>query len=222
MNNRKPKSLVDLFLKQKPRLYKKGQIILRPDDNISGIYYIEKGFVRGYSLTKDGSKKTHLIYKAGNIFPVVAAFSPKISDTFFETIESAILRKIEKNDFFNLIKKDNIILFEVIQEISMQMKIYVARLDGLEYIKANSRIIDHLLFLSEHFGKKQNKNIFIQVPLTHQDIAESTAISRETVSREIELLKRKNLIINKNKHFIINDLRKLKKELNLQQDLKKL
>ncbi len=222
MNSRKPKNLVDLFLQQKPRSYKKGQIILRPDDNFTAIFYVEKGFVKVYSLTEAGDQKNHIIYKQGDIFPLVAIFTETKGDVFFETIDKTLLRKLEKDDLFNLIKTDNKILLEVIKKIAAIMRIYVARIDGLEYTKANARIIDHLLFLSERFGRKQSKKILIQVPLTHKDIAESTAISRETVSREIEELQKRKLIGHRNKFIVIKDIKKLEKELIYQQDSKKI
>ncbi|MCL6096835.1 MAG: Crp/Fnr family transcriptional regulator [Patescibacteria group bacterium] len=222
MNNRKPKNLVDFFLEQKPRSYKKGQIFLRPDDDRTEIFYLEKGFVKAYSLTEEGDQKTHIIFKKGDIFPLVSIFAPPAEDVFFETIDETILRKLGKKGFLDFIKKDNKFLFEVIEKIAALMRVYIDTIDSLEYIKADARIIDHLLFLSERFGKKQRKKILIQVPLTHKDIAESTAISRETASREIELLKRKKLIDNTSKHFIIKDIEKLKKELLFHRDFKKL
>lgn len=222
MKNNNSNDLVSLFMKQRPRSYKKGQIIIRPDDTSVGVYYLEKGYVKVYSLTEHGEQKNHIIYKAGDIFPLVASFNPTKRSVFFETIDNAVLRVLEKEYFFNIIKADAKILFQVMKKITELTRVYVERIDGLEYTKANSRIIDHLLFLADHFGKRKGKKILIEVPVTHKDIADSTAISRETVSRELEALKRKKLINNKSKYIFINDIKKLEKELALQYDSKKL
>ena len=219
---RDTKNLVSLFLEQKPRLYKKGQIIIRPDDTLTSVFYVEKGFVKGYSLTEHGEQKNHIIYKAGDIFPMVAAISPIGRVSFIETVEKTQLRKVDYDKFINLIKSDNSLLFEVTQKIIAFMRKYIDRIDGLEYRKANQRIIDHLLYLANYFGKKKGKKILIEIPTTHKDIAESTAISRETVSRELEILKRKKIIQNSSKFIIINNVRKLEKELSLEFDHQKL
>lgn len=216
------KNLVGLFMEKRPRFYKKGQIIIRPDDTSIEIFYVEKGYVKVYSLTEHGEQKNHIIYKAGDIFPLVASFIPTKRSIFFETIDNTVLRVLEKEYFFNAAKADTKILFEVINKITQLMRVYVERIDGLEYTKANSRIIDHLLFLADHFGKRKGKKILIEVPITHKDIADSTAISRETVSREMEELKRKKLITNKSKYILINDIKKLERELTLHSDSKKL
>lgn len=216
------KSLVDLFLEQKPHLYKKGQIIIRPDDTLTSVFYVEKGFVKGYSLTEHGEQKNHILYKAGDIFPLVAAIHPTGKISFIEAIEKTQLRKIDYEKFINILKSNNSLLFEVTQKIIILMREYVDRIDGLEYTKANQRIIDHLLYLASYFGKRKGKKILIEVPITHKDIAESTAICRETVSRELEALKKKKIIQNTNKFIIINNIKKLEKELNLEFDSKKL
>ena len=55
--------------------YKKGDIILRAQDSPSGVYFIESGFVRVYSFTEDGEENLHLIYKEGEIFPLVWVYT---------------------------------------------------------------------------------------------------------------------------------------------------
>nr|MBI5455506.1 Crp/Fnr family transcriptional regulator [Candidatus Levybacteria bacterium] len=216
------KNLADLFSEQHPRSYKKGQIIIRPDDTSNGIFYLEKGHVKSYSLTEQGEQKNHIIYKTGDIFPLIRSFIPTNRSVFFETIDNSTLKMMEKEYFFTTIKADAQILFEITKKIIEIMKTHIERLDGLEYTKANSRIIDYLLFLADHFGKRKGKKILIEVPITHKDIADSTAISRETVSREIEELKRKKLIGDKNKYILIKNIKKLERELKLQSDPKRL
>ncbi|MCL4353289.1 Crp/Fnr family transcriptional regulator [Patescibacteria group bacterium] len=215
-------NLAEIFREQKPRSYKKGQIVIRPDDVFPGIFYVDKGFVKAYSLTEQGEQKNHIIYKKGDVFPLVNSFASRRTNAFFETVNNSSLRKIEYDEFIKLIRSDNDMLLDLTRRISDYMRIYIERIDGLEYTKARSRIIDHLLFLSERFGKANSKQIIIEVPITHKDIADSTAVSRETVSREMEKLKKDKLIQNKNKFLVIVDLNKLERQLLLQSDSKRL
>lgn len=50
----------------------------------------------------------------------------------------------------------------------------------------------------------------IGVPLRHQDIASSINASRETTSREIGLLERKGLIVNRQAVIVIKDVELLR------------
>lgn len=72
MDNVSDKELVEFFQKKKSRVYKKGQVILHPDEETSNyIYYLEKGHVKVYSITEDGYEKCHIFYKPGEIFPLL-------------------------------------------------------------------------------------------------------------------------------------------------------
>ena len=49
----------------------------------------------------------------------------------------------------------------------------------------------------------------LEVPLTHQDIADSLGMARETVSREMERFKKEGLLEVKDQHIIITDAERL-------------
>src|SRR3989344_193941 len=53
--------------------YKKGETILRSDDNPQGVYYIKKGFVKMDSIFENGREITLNIFKPGAYFPMTWA-----------------------------------------------------------------------------------------------------------------------------------------------------
>jgi len=48
--------------------YKKEEIILRPDDPMPYVYYVESGYIRMYCLLPDGKELTLNIFKPGAYF----------------------------------------------------------------------------------------------------------------------------------------------------------
>ncbi|HEX5448124.1 MAG TPA: helix-turn-helix domain-containing protein, partial [Candidatus Saccharimonadales bacterium] len=60
---------------------------------------------------------------------------------------------------------------------------------------------------------RKGKEVVIEVPLRHQDIASSINASRETASREIAGLERKALISTQNGYITLRDISKLKEYL---------
>jgi predicted transcriptional regulator len=60
------------------------------------------------------------------------------------------------------------------------------------------------------FGKTTLKGTLIEAPITHQDIADSLNMVRETVSRTIEKLIAQNLIEQINHSFVLTDVVKLR------------
>jgi CRP-like cAMP-binding protein len=76
-------------------------------------------------------------------------------------------------------------------------------------------LISSLLSLTKRHGKKYGKNIIIELPIGHKEIANSIAMTRETASRDLEKLTQKRIISQKCHFIVINDLKKLKRELKL-------
>lgn len=48
-------------------LYQKGKILLRADDNPSGVFYLAKGFARLYGISPEGQEITFNIFKPGTL-----------------------------------------------------------------------------------------------------------------------------------------------------------
>jgi CRP/FNR family transcriptional regulator len=66
--------------------------------------------------------------------------------------------------------------------------------------------------MASRFGKKnQNGQLVISLPQTHEDIANLSGVSRETVSTVIKELVERKILSVKNKIYTVEDLDKLKK-----------
>ena len=70
------------------------------------------------------------------------------------------------------------------------------------------------LYLSSYILFSILETVIIKLKFTHRDIASLAGISRETASREWEILERKKIIKYEKKQIIIEDIKKLEKELS--------
>ena len=210
----KQKLIANFFTPLKPQKYKKGEIILRPDNLNPGVNFVERGHIKVYSITDDGNEKLHLIFKERALFPLLWVFKDISRDVYYEAMDEVILKKTAKEDFIKFINSDTGTLRELIDKILVTLDVYIDRIDELEYTKSYPRLVSSLLTFAKHFGKKTGKKILIDVPLTHKDIASSINMTRETASREMEILISKKLIAYKNHLIVIKDLAGLRRELS--------
>jgi hemerythrin-like metal-binding protein len=74
--------------------------------------------------------------------------------------------------------------------------------------------IAELIYLAERFGQAHGKEVTIKAPITHQDLADSINMSRETASRALELLIEEKLFEQRDHTFVICDISKLQMALN--------
>ncbi|MDO8259909.1 MAG: Crp/Fnr family transcriptional regulator [Candidatus Magasanikbacteria bacterium] len=208
------KLIASFFAPFRPLRYKKGEIILRPDNLNPRVNFVEKGHIKVYSITEEGNEKLHLIFKSFALFPLLWVFKDIIRDVYYEAMDEVVLKKSTKEDFVKFIDNDSGALRELVDRVLVTMDVYVDRIDELEYIKSYPRLVSCLLTFAKHFGKKIGKTVLVDVPLTHRDIASSINMTRETVSRELEILINKKLIAYKKHLIVIKDPIGLRRELS--------
>ena len=212
--------LFKFFSKGKLLRYKKGDIILRPEDQPKGIYFISKGYVKSYIITEWGDEKIISIYKSGEFFPIFYIFDQKPITKFYEAMSNVQIYTIGRVYILKYLQKNKELLLAFTINIAQLLEFCYERIDNLEYTKAHARFCSRLLTLSERFGENINNTIIIKAPITHHDIAASIAMSRETASREFELLKKKGIVTLQNHYIVIKDKQKLEQELNIDHNKK--
>lgn len=213
MSAAKNKSLTPLFRKFPLRRYEKGNIILRPDDPPTGLYYVIQGYIKEYSIADSGEERLHIIYKTKEVFPVMWALKGINNNVYYESLTDCTLYKATKKEFLEFIKTNNDALSEVIKQLVDYLDIFTERIDSLEISKSYHRLVSRLIDLSKRFGTKNGRAVHFDLPITQQSLADSSAMTRETASRDFEELEKKGLVVYSEHTIIIKDIKKLEKEL---------
>lgn len=204
--------LNNFFSRFKKLSFKKGETILRPDDKPHGVLYLKKGYTRVYSLSRDAQELTLIIFKAENIFPLMWAINNTPNTYYLEAMTAAELYQAPREEFLNFIKNNNEVLFELTGRILTRFGGVLNRMEYAIFGHARSKVASIILICAERFGSNSKKGIIIQVPLTHQDIANLIGVTRETVSIEMEQLQKKGLIRHQGKYLIVKNIQKLERE----------
>lgn len=207
-------AIVRLF-RQGLKVYAKtGEIVARGDDTTSWVFLIEKGYIEEFSINDEGREYLQLIYKAGELFPLVWATIGVKKRLFYQALDATTLWKLPRSEFIGAIQAEaGPVNLAVFRQMGVQFSAFVDRLDNLQYKTADQRIIYRLLFLAARFGQKYGSSIIIQVPLNHQLIADSINLTRETVSREMQTLVKAGLISHPHKRVVIENLKELVNKL---------
>src|SRR6056297_3629746 len=88
----KQRELLETFFRAGTRVdYKKGETIVRPQDNPDGVYFLDSGFVKASSITKYGEENLLYIRGAGSVFPLIWVFTGEHRDTSYEAMAKTVL-----------------------------------------------------------------------------------------------------------------------------------
>lgn len=212
MNNTPIEKLEEFFSQFKKYHYKKGEVILRAGDTPQGVYFIDKGYVRDYSISKDGEELTLIIFKPEDFFPMQWVFNNRINQHYFEAMSAVDIWRCPKEDFIKFIEENPEIFFELTSHIMTRLGGIMQRMEYLAFGNAYEKVASILVICAERFGKEEKGETVIQVILSHRDIANLLGLTRETASIEIKKLERKNLIAYQGRQLVVKDMSGLKKE----------
>ena len=206
-------SLIKFFDSARQKRFTAGEIVLNGEEP-TGVVYIQKGFVQVYSISDEGNRYIHIIYKDGELFPLIWALNNVRRRIFYEAISDVMVAEAPREDFLDLIKKDAAAANDVLRLLAGQFYVFADRLDNLEYKSAPEKVAYRLAFLASRFGERKGSSVVIKAPLTHGLISESINLARETVSREIEKLERRGILGYDGKYIVVKDIDKLGDEFS--------
>ncbi len=204
--------LLDSFFKAHTRIqYKKGETIVRPEDDPSGVYLIEWGFVKAYTITKYGEENLLIVRGSGGVFPLIWAFTGEHRSVTYEAMEPTSLWRVAKADYLEFLDRNPDIIPVILDMAIDAYRLHSERVMTLSYRTARERIISFLLTHAQRFGV-QNKDgsMTIHAPFRQSDIASSVNATRETTSREINNLKKKGLLDVVDHKIVIKDIKSMR------------
>jgi CRP/FNR family transcriptional regulator len=196
--------------------FKKGDTLLRFDDTPQGVYFLTRGYVRIFSVSRDGEELTLLILKAYDFFPVRWAITNEAVRYSYEALTPVETYRAPKDVFLSFLHEHPDVFYSFSERIFLRLGGLMKRIEYLVFGTAENKVASVIQMCGESFGEKKGKIVTIDLPLTHREIASLVGMTRETVTHAIDDLQRRGVIKIENKHIIITDSEALARESQLQ------
>lgn len=200
------------FTQFKQQHYKRGEILIRADDEPQGVFYLKKGIIRQYSISKDGEEQTLNLYKPISFFPLMWVVNSTPNTYYFEAANEVEVYRASKDQVISFIKKEPDILYDLVSRLYRGMHGLLSRIEYLQSGDAYAKVVFALLNSSFRFGE-QRKDEEVELSITHRELSSLTGLTKETISRECTKLEGKGFIKNSNHRVLIRDIKKLEGEL---------
>ena len=209
-------TIIKFFSQFKTHVIKKGRTFLRAGDTPRGVYFIKKGYARIYSVSSGGKELTLVIYEPGEFFPVVWTFTSRPSIYYYEALSDLEISIAPRLQFVKFTKENPDVFDEVLKGVIERFQTALRRMQYLTFGNVSSRLASVLLIYANRYGiKKENGEIQIPIPFTHNDIANIVGVARETVSIEIKKFLNNGIISHTGKFLAVKNKSRLAKEANL-------
>lgn len=185
------------------------------------IFCLESGYVKSYTISNDGRTNIRNLYAPDAIFPLVPVFRRSRGNqayrswgtVYFETITDCILYKHRMADFIEFIEKYPEVYRDLVYHLIRNLDMHIYGTEVVRLRSARRRVIHQLLVLAARFGAETKDGVVIEIPLTHRDLSDTMSMARETVTREMEILRREGYIAPKGQRITVSDIGALREEL---------
>ena len=207
------KKLEEFFSHYTSLKYDKNERILRENETPSGVFYISKGVVRMYLISEEGNELTTIMHPGGSIFPMRWVLNNQPNIYNYQAMTEIEVWRAPREAFLQFLQENNDVMLYLTEQIMFDLGALIYRMQHIVFGNAHAKVASIVLTAAKRFGQQDPKTklYVVQVPLTHQQIADSAGITRETASLEMKKLKDEGIISYKGRSIIINDLDKLGK-----------
>ncbi len=172
----------------------KNTLVQTPESAREGLYFVKEGKLRLYKLNDSGKQFTLGILTRGNIFGELDSFSFGTKEVYIETLEPTFLCTMFEPQFERLMLNQPRLALKFLKALSDRLNEREEQLEQLALHGLRKRLLHLLSTLSEKFGVIQDGYALIDLPLSHQEIANMLGASREAVSGVMSELAKEGVV----------------------------
>ncbi|MBF7096178.1 Crp/Fnr family transcriptional regulator [Alkalibacter mobilis] len=195
--------------------FDKGENLFFEGGELQGLIIINRGRAKAYINTPEGKEQILHIFFPGDFFGEKSLFVDKKTEYNVKAVEPVDICMISKKDFQELIKKYPGITSKILQELVNRIDRLESMIENIGAKSVDSRINAVLLeFAQKSLDENQiDSAAQFELPLNREGIANYIGVTRETVSRKLNLLQEEGVIqMIGNKKIKILDKNRLKSE----------
>ncbi len=184
--------------------FEKGEIILHEENTNEFMYMILDGEAKVVQTADSGKEIIITMHQTGDFFGELSLIDGKTAPAAVRATRDSTTAIISKKDFYDLLLSQNKVLENLLQIFCSRLRESIKKIQLLNFNNAAQRIKMLFLMLSESRGEKSDDGTVLKIKLIHQDIADMTGLTRETVTRVLDRWqKRGEIKILKDKHILL-------------------
>jgi len=193
---------------------KKGDVLFRKGSEGTVLYIIKEGRIKIVLPSKDGSEVILAIFSETDFFGEMALLDgiPRSADAI--ALENCSLLVLNRGDFLSFLMKNKNAMQSVLASLSMRLRKTDDHLEDTCFLNISARFAKKLIDLAGTYSNESESMPLIDLDLTQSDLASMIGATRESVNKEIRLLREKGLITTTGGKIRICNLERLKRRVH--------
>ena len=188
------------------KCYARGSVLFAEGQPSRGIYIVCEGKAKVSIASSEGKTLMLGIARPGELLGLTATLTGQPHLATVQALEFCRTEFVSREDLLKLLARDKRSYLSVAQCLSSEL---VRLIDHTRLLflsqSAPERLARLLLKWCDDSGQRTSQGIRITPGLTHEEIAQTISTSRETVTRALNMLKRKHILCAENGHLLIRN-----------------
>src|ERR1035437_9916145 len=192
------------------KTFKKDSVVLYEHETGSALFVIIEGKVKISRLGDEGREVILTILNDRDFFGEMAILDGLARSANVTAMEDSEIFIIQRNEFISLLKEHPEVSIALLNELTQRLRAADLKIKSLSLKDAEGKVATVILQLADDLGKIKNGTVEIEkLPLQH-DLSNMAGTSRETISRTLHSLVKKELIELKGSKLKIINYEKFK------------
>jgi CRP/FNR family transcriptional regulator len=197
--------------------FPKGAVLFQEKDPVDHVYLLLKGSISIGRLHERGKEFVIKILHGEELLTEYQIFAPTPRYHFYsKSLTDVEVLMIKREDFEQFIMQDQMTLSALTAWLSTRYLKAQMKCQDLMMNGKKGGLYSMLIRLCHTYGIRTDAGIFIDFPITHQELADLTYGTREVIQRLLKELREKDVITYEQQRITVKNLSYLKREVDCQ------
>ena len=178
-----PRTLEEIEHKIQPRHLGPGELLFNAGDASDALFIVANGRMRIWTVSAAGAEVTLNVLIDGAVFGEIGVLDGSVRTAGASAMIRTQVIGIARRTFFDALDHDPKLARNVIDLLCKRLRWTSARMEDVSLRPAPQRLARMLAYLAQDHGKKTPHGVEILVKLTQGELAQWTAMSRESLNK---------------------------------------
>ena len=208
------KERLELLQLGKRRFFGKNKYVFRAGDPISCVCLVERGYLKVFQPISDGKEILLFFRGPGDLLGLRGSLQMKpnsLRTYTAQACEDSEILCIPAIAFREYLEGRPRMAVEVAATLSRRLDDACDQYSNLAVAHVAARVARLILYVGRCYGTPMGKGVYLDVPLTQQEIADMVGAARQTVNSILNSLYQEGVISESHKHLRIENEMELRK-----------
>ena len=205
-SNLSPEELRLLAAHAVRKRYGQGELLFSEGESCKGLHIIAGGKLRIFKSSASGREQMLAVEGPGGSVAELPVFDGGPYPASVSAVEDSQILFISRSDFRSFCLAHPEVALKMLAVVGARLRRLVGIIEELSFTTVRQRLASVLVRLAQTEGKRNGNRVEIQLPGTHQDLANQLGTVRELVSRNLMRLQAEGLIQVEARNITVLDL----------------